>query len=173
MARGSVEEALPHLSLPGVSLFRRFCCHLNRQPALQGPQRHPPPPGVRHLAGTMAAGARKQAASCDALVLSRRPPALEASLKLFGKPGLSRTEPPVLRIRSAKPMLPEPFCGSLFSQLLSRDSPRGRGDSSPPRRSRDRCVPCRSCRAQRRPDWSRPSCRSPLWPPEASLCECR
>ena len=81
MARGSVEEALPHQSPPGVSLFRRFCCHLNRQPALQGPQRHPPPPGVRHLAGTMAAGARKQAASCDALVLSRRPPASEAPLR--------------------------------------------------------------------------------------------
>ena len=147
--------------------------------------------------------------------------------QLFGKPGLSRTEPPILRIRSAKPMLPEPFCGSLSSQLLSnrqkisciilgnlfgqysffhqscatstlllqkeiypqkslpnlrqlifcrllsRDSPRGRGDSSPPQRSRGRCVPCRSCRARRRQDWSRPSCRSPQWPPEASLCGCR
>ncbi len=95
------------------------------------------------------------------------------ALKTVRQTVVCRTEPPVLRIRSAKPMLPEPFCGSLFSQLLSRDSPRGRGDSSPPRRSRDRCVPCRSCRARRRPDWSRPSCRSPLWPSEASLCGCR
>ncbi len=37
---------------PGVSLFRRFRCYLNSQPAPHGPLRHPPPPGVslfRHL----------------------------------------------------------------------------------------------------------------------------
>ncbi len=31
---------------PGVSLFRRFRCYLNSQPAPHGPLRHPPPPGV-------------------------------------------------------------------------------------------------------------------------------
>ena len=50
-----------------------------------GPRRHnatPPrkkPHGTRP--GTMAAGAREQAASCDAFVLSRRPPAPDAPLK--------------------------------------------------------------------------------------------
>ena len=173
---------LRHLSLPGVSLFRRFRCHLGRPHALQGPQRHSPPPGVsrfrrigshlrrvRHLAGTMAVGARKQAASCSTQKHRRRPPASEAPLKLFGKPSLSRTEPPVLRILFGKTYASR----TVLRQFISRDSPRGRGDSSPPRRSRDRCVPCRSCRARRRQDWSRPSCRSPQWPPEASLCGCR
>ena len=77
-------------SLPGVSRFRRFRCYLGRPPALHGPLRHPPLPGVSrfrrigsHLRrvtqaprpGAMAAGAQEQAASCDAFVLSRRPPA--------------------------------------------------------------------------------------------------
>ena len=62
---------------------------------------------------------------------------------------------------------------TVLRQFISRDSLRERGDSSPPQRSRGRCVPCRSCQARRRPDWSRPSCRSPQWPPAASLCGCR
>ncbi len=84
---------LRHPSLPGVSLFRRFRCYLDRPPALHGPLRHPPLPGVSRFRrfrcyldcpragagqGTMAAGARKQAASCDAFVLSRRLPAPDA-----------------------------------------------------------------------------------------------
>ncbi len=48
--------------LPGVSLFWRFRSHLRRVTQASRP-------------GTMAAGAREQAASCDAFVLSRRPPA--------------------------------------------------------------------------------------------------
>ena len=81
---------LRHPSLPGVSRFRHFRCYLDRPPDPHGPLRHPSPPGVSlfrrigsHLRrvtqasrpGTMAAGAREQAASCDAFVLSRRPPA--------------------------------------------------------------------------------------------------
>ena len=61
---------LRHPPLPGVSRFRRIGSHLRR---------------VRHLAGTMAAGARKQAASCSIQKHRRRPPASEAPLKLFGK----------------------------------------------------------------------------------------
>ena len=38
--------SLRHLSLPGVSLFRRFCCYLDRPPAPHGSLRHPSPPGV-------------------------------------------------------------------------------------------------------------------------------
>ena len=170
----------------------------------------------------MAADARKQTAFCD----SRRPPRFRGVLKT-----VRQTRPFSNQMHYAfclaKPMLPEPFCGSLSSQLLSniqkitcitlgslfglypffhqscatgtlllqkgiypqkslpnlrqlifcrllsRDSPRGRGDSSQPRRSRDRCVLCRFCRVRHRQDWSRPSCRSPLWPPEASLYGCR
>ena len=45
-----VERLLPgplrHLSLPGVSLFRRFRCHLTLPPAPHSPLRHPSPPGV-------------------------------------------------------------------------------------------------------------------------------
>ena len=110
-----VERHLPgpprHPPLPGVSLFRCFRCYLDRPPALHGPLRYPSPPGVsrfrrigshlRHVTqaswpGTMAAGAREQAASCDAFVLSRRLPA----------PGAppSRTSPACL---VAKPF-PEP-----------------------------------------------------------------
>ncbi len=44
------ERHLPGLMqrppLPGVSLFRRFCCYLDRPPAPQGLLRHPPLPGV-------------------------------------------------------------------------------------------------------------------------------
>ena len=78
---------------PGVSHFRHFRCHLNRPPVSHGSLRLPLLPGVSrfrrigsHLRrvtqasrpGTMAAGAREQAASCDAFVLSRRLPAPEA-----------------------------------------------------------------------------------------------
>ena len=35
-----------HLSPPGVSLFRRFCCYLGRPHARHGPLRYPPLPGV-------------------------------------------------------------------------------------------------------------------------------
>ena len=78
---------------PGVSRFRHFRCYLDRPHARHGPLRHPSLPGVSrfrrigsHLRrvtqasrpGTMAAGAREQAASCDAFVLSRRLPAPEA-----------------------------------------------------------------------------------------------
>ena len=88
--------SLPHPPLPGVSLFWRFRCYLDRPHARHGPPRHPPLPGVSrfrrigsHLRrvtrasppGTMAAGAREQAASCDAFVLSRRQPAPDAPLK--------------------------------------------------------------------------------------------
>lgn len=187
MARGSVEVALPRPSPPGVSLFRRFCCYLGRPHARHGPLRHSPLPGVSrfrrigsHLRRVAPAPARhygSRSTKTGSLLLntkaSQEAARFRGALKTVRQTVVCRTEPPVLRIRSAKPMLPEPFCGSLFSQLLSRDSPRGRGDSSPPRRSKDRCVPCRSCRARRRPDWSRPSCRSPLWPPEASQCGCR
>ena len=45
-----VERHLPGLMqrppLPGVSLFRRFCCYLDRPPALQSSPRPSPPPGV-------------------------------------------------------------------------------------------------------------------------------
>ena len=44
------ERHLPGLMqrppLPGVSLFRRFCCYLDRPPAPHGSLRHPSPPGV-------------------------------------------------------------------------------------------------------------------------------
>ncbi len=101
-ARPSVASALL-----GMSLFRRFRCYLGRPPALHGPLRHPPLPGVSrfrrigsHLRrvtqaprpGAMAAGAQEQAASCDAFVLSRRqpapgaPPSRTSPLCLIAKP---------------------------------------------------------------------------------------
>ena len=81
-------SSLRHPPPPGVSLFRRFRCHLDCQPALQPPLCPVPLPGVSRfrrigsylrrviqaLTGTMAAGAREQAASCDAFVLSRSRP---------------------------------------------------------------------------------------------------
>ncbi len=83
---------LRHLPPPGVSLFRHLCCYLKRQPALHGPPRHPPPPSVSRFhqkrlipasraglwSGTMAAGAREQAASCSTQKHRRRPPAPDA-----------------------------------------------------------------------------------------------
>ena len=42
----TLHSPLRHLSLPGVSLFRRFCCYLDRPPAPHGALRHPSPPGV-------------------------------------------------------------------------------------------------------------------------------
>ncbi len=80
---------LRHPSLPGVSLFRCFRCYLDRPPALHGLLRYPSLPGVsrcrrigshlrrvtRHPARLYGTGTREQAASCDAFVLSRRPPA--------------------------------------------------------------------------------------------------
>ena len=186
MARGSVEVALPRQSPPGVSLFRCFCCYLGRPHARYGPLRYPPLPGVSrsrrigsHLRRVAPAPARhygSRSTETGNLLLNTKA-SQEAARFRGALKTVRQTRPFSNRLHcafcSAKPMLPEPFRGSLFSQLLSRDSPRGRGDSSPPRRSRGRCVPCRSCRAQRRPGWSRPSCRSPLWPPEASLCGCR
>ena len=98
---------LRHSLLPGVSLFRRFRCYLDRPPAQHGSLRHPSLPGVSlfrrigsHLRrvtqaprpGAMAAGAQEQAASCDAFVLSRRqsapdaPPSRTSPLCLIAKP---------------------------------------------------------------------------------------
>ena len=64
-----VERLLPgplrHPPLPGVSRFRRIGSHLRRVTQAPRPD-------------SMAAGAREQAASCDAFVLSRRRPAPDA-----------------------------------------------------------------------------------------------
>ena len=104
---------IPHGSLrhpppPGVSRFRHFRCYLDRPPAPRGSLRHPPPPGVTQASrpGTMAAGAREQAASCDAFVLSRRLPAPDAPP--------SRTSPLCLVAKSfpePSPTLAEPRPG--------------------------------------------------------------
>ena len=74
-----VERHLPGLMqrppLPGVSLFRRFRCYLDRPPAPRGLLRHPSPPGVslfRHL--------------CCYL---DRPPALHGPLRHQSPPGVS------------------------------------------------------------------------------------
>ena len=174
------------LQSPGVGLSRRSRCYLGRQPALLGPLRHPPLPGVSrsrrsgsHLRRVAPAPARHYGSRSTETGSLLRCSCVEQEAARFrgALKTVRQTRPFSNRMHcafcSAKPMLPEPFCGSLFSQLLSRDSPRGRGDSSPPQRSRDRCVLCRFCRVRHRQDWSRPSCRSPRWPPEASLCGCR
>ena len=134
-----------HPSLPGVSLFRRFRCHLDRPPAMPGPLRHPSAPGgcepisPNRLApasrgsgsgpGTMAAGAREQAASCDAFVLSRRLPAPDA-------PPI-RTSPLCL---IAKPFPePSPNHGPVTSWPgLPRRIPSGSVKGTPSRRRSDR-----------------------------------
>ena len=127
------------MSLPGVSLFRRFRCYLDRPPALQGLLRLPPLPGVNrfrrigsHLRrvtqaprpDTMAAGAREQTASCDAFVLSRRLPAP-------GAPPIG-TSPacPIARTRSRTLAGPRPGdlwpgrdCRREFRQARSRTPP--------------------------------------------------
>ena len=102
----AMHDPLRHLPPPGMSLFRCFRCYLDRPHARHGPLRCPPLPGVSrfrrigsHLRrvtqasrpGTMAAGAREQAASCDAFVLSRRqlapdaPPSRTSPLCLIAK----------------------------------------------------------------------------------------
>ena len=75
-----VERHLPglmqHPPLPGVSLFRRFCCYLDRPPAPHGSLRHPSPPGV----------SRFQRFRCDL----NRPPAPQGLLRHPPLPGVSR-----------------------------------------------------------------------------------
>ena len=112
---------LRHPLLPGVSRFLRFCCYLDRPPAPHGPLRLPPLPGVSRFRrkrltpascnsgswpGTMAAGAREQAASCDAFVLSRRLPAPDALP--------SRTSPVCLIARTRSRTLAGPRHGDLW-----------------------------------------------------------
>ena len=119
---------LRHPPLPGVSRFRHFRCYLDRPHARHGPLRCPPLPGVSrfrrigsHLRrvtqasrpGTMAAGAREQAASCDAFVLSRRLSAPEAPP--------NRTSTACL---VAKPA-PEPRPGLWLSRDCHRGTPTG------------------------------------------------
>ena len=75
------ERLLPgpprHSPLPGVSLFWRFRCYLDRPPALHGLLRYPSPPGVsrfRRIGSHLRRVTRYQA-------LWQRPPAPDAPLK--------------------------------------------------------------------------------------------
>ena len=118
--------------LPSVSLFRRFRCYPDRPPAPHGSLRHPPPPGVsrfrrigshlRRVAGAwpgaMAAGAREQAASCDAFVLSRRLPAPDAPPSRTSPAGLIAKAPSNPRRTTACCLGRD--CRSEFRQARSR-----------------------------------------------------
>ena len=103
-----VERLLPgplrHPSLPGVSLFRRFCCYLDRPPALHGPLRHLSPPGVSlfrcfrcYLNHQPARHGPLRHPSLPGVSLFRhfrcylgRPHALQSLLRLPSLPGVSR-----------------------------------------------------------------------------------
>ena len=98
--------SLRHLSPPGVSRFRHSRCYLDRPPALRGPLRLTPASRAGSWPGAMAAGAREQAASCDAFVLSRRLPAPDALP--------SRTSPVCLIARTRSRTLAGPRHGDLW-----------------------------------------------------------
>ena len=90
-------------------------------------------PSLRNLGswlGTMAAGAREQAASCDAFVLSRRPPAPDAPPSRTSPAGLIAKAPSNPRRTTARclwPGLPQriPSC-SVKDPSARRRSGRGR-----------------------------------------------
>ena len=135
---------LRHPSLPGVSRFRYF-------PLLPGPSTcpawlsvastsarcepfppnrlTPAPCGAGSWPGAMAAGAREQAASCDAFVLSRRLPAPDALPIRTSPAGLIAKAPSNLRRTTACclwPGLPPelPSC-SVMDPSARRRSGRG------------------------------------------------
>ena len=69
-------SSLRHSPPPGVSLFRRFRCYLDRPPVSHGSPRHPPLPGVSRF--------RRFRCYLD------RPPALHGLLRYPSPPGVSR-----------------------------------------------------------------------------------
>ena len=121
-------------------------------PLLPGPSTHPAGPSAASVSarcepfslnrrtpssrdsgswpGTMAAGAREQAASCDAFVLSRRPPAPDAPP--------SRTSPLCL-IAKPSPTLAEPRPGPWPGLPLRIPSGSVKGAPSRRRSGRGRC----------------------------------